>query len=103
MVSCMSGYYEIASMLINHGAKVNQSNDQCQTPLLFCFSRCEEQANHYENKRICMKMAELLFENWEDIDMVINSKKGYNILMIFWNKFVVSFVILLKLKNHVYK
>ena len=28
MVTCMSGYYEIASMLINHGAEVNQSNDQ---------------------------------------------------------------------------
>ena len=83
MVTCMSGYYEIASMLINHGAEVNQSNDQGQTSLLFCFSRCEERANHYENKRICMKMAELLFENGADIDMVVNSKKGYNILMIF--------------------
>lgn len=30
-----------------------------------------------------MKMAELLFENGADIDMVINEKKGYTILMIF--------------------
>ena len=30
-----------------------------------------------------MKMAELLFENGADIDIVINGKKGYTILMIF--------------------
>ena len=79
----MSGYYEIASLLIVYGADVNKANAHGQIPLLFCFTRLEEDRNHFENTRICMKMAEILLENGADIDKPVNITKGYSILMVF--------------------
>jgi len=60
MISCMRGEYEIVEVLISKGVNVNKKNLQGQTALFFCFTRLEEPNNHFENMRICLKMAELL-------------------------------------------
>jgi hypothetical protein len=35
----------------------------------------------YENRKICFKMAEMLFQHGADINWFIDKKKGYTILM----------------------
>jgi hypothetical protein len=50
---------------------------------MFCFSRLEETINHFENKRICLKMAELLLENNADVNTILDIEKGHTLLMIF--------------------
>lgn len=39
-----------------------------QTPLLYCFSRMTETSNVYENKNICIKIAEILLQFGADIN-----------------------------------
>ena len=39
---------------------------------MFCFSRLDEDSNMYENKNLCMKMAEILLENGADIDELLD-------------------------------
>ncbi|KRX00506.1 Ankyrin repeat-containing domain [Pseudocohnilembus persalinus] len=83
MVACMQGYYEIVQILCQMGADVNKHNVANQIPLLFCFSRLEEENNHFENKRICIKMVELLLDYGCDIDQIVNHEKQFTMLMIF--------------------
>ncbi|KAL4435673.1 hypothetical protein ABPG74_018224 [Tetrahymena malaccensis] len=81
--ACMSGFYEIAEFLIKKGADVNKKNNHGQTPFYHCFTRLEEESNYFENKRLCLKLADLLLDNGANIDEVINEKKGYTMLMVF--------------------
>lgn len=50
-------------------------------PILFCFSRLEEDFYRYENKKICMMMIDLLLSKGADINIRIDKKSGYSILM----------------------
>ena len=61
--------------------KVSESYNKGQTPILFCFSRLEEQRYKYENKKICMMMIELLLSNGANINVRIDSGMGYTVLM----------------------
>jgi len=50
-------------------------------PILFCFSRLEEDFYRYENKKICMMMIDLLLAKGADLNIRIDKKSGYTILM----------------------
>lgn len=53
-----------------------------QMPLLFCFSRLEQQTNYrFENKKICMMLIDLLLNKGADINIRIDNNTGYTILM----------------------
>lgn len=64
----MAGNYEIVKLLAENGADINHENSMGQTPLLFCFSRMTETSNIYENKNICIKIAEILLTFGGDIN-----------------------------------
>jgi hypothetical protein len=88
MVASFKGYYEIVRILLEKKAEVNKTNaqgkyilDSGQTPILFCFSRLEEQRYKYENKKICMMMIELLLSNGANINVRIDAGMGYTVLM----------------------
>ena len=66
--ACMAGNYEIVQLLAENGADVNYENSMGQTPLLYCFSRMTETNNVYENKNICIKIAEILLQFGADIN-----------------------------------
>jgi ankyrin repeat protein len=81
MVGCFKGFYEIARILLEKKANVNKSNRMGQLPLLFCFSRLEENFFRYENKKICMMLIELLLNKGANLNIRIDEKFGYTILM----------------------
>jgi hypothetical protein len=58
--ACMSGNYEVVKLLAEGGAQVNHRNSLGFTPMLYAFSRMTETTNIYENKNICLKIAEVL-------------------------------------------
>jgi len=66
--ACMAGNFEIVKLLAENGADVNHENSMGQTPLLYCFSRMTETNNVYENKNICIKIAEILFSFGADLN-----------------------------------
>ncbi len=65
---CMSGNFEIVKLLAENGADPNHQNSMGFTPLLYCFSRMTETTNVYENKNICLKIAEILLNFGADIN-----------------------------------
>lgn len=58
--ACMAGNYEVVKLLAEGGAQVNHRNSLGFTPMLYAFSRMTETTNIYENKNICLKIAEVL-------------------------------------------
>ena len=72
MAACMAGSLEAVSFLAENGADVNSMNSQGQTPLIHCFSRLTEYSDcsPFENKRICFRMAEILFSYGADVNKV---------------------------------
>jgi hypothetical protein len=66
--ACMAGNFEIVKLLCENGVDVNHTNSMGQTPLLYCFSRMTETSNIYENKNICIKIAEILLSFGADIN-----------------------------------
>jgi hypothetical protein len=58
--ACMAGNYEVVKLLAEGGALVNHRNSLGFTPMLYAFSRMTETTNIYENKNICLKIAEVL-------------------------------------------
>ena len=48
-----------------------------------CFSRLDEDSNMFENKNLCLKMAELLLQYGADINTIVNPFEGYTMLMQF--------------------
>ena len=81
IVSCFKGYYEIVRILLEKNADINKKNKLGQLPILFCFSRLEEETFKYENKKICMMMLDLLISKGADINIKIDQYSGYTILM----------------------
>ena len=81
MVACFKGFYEIVKLLLDRKASVNKINRLGQKPILFCFSRLEETFYKYENKKICMMLLELLLVKGADINIRIDEKQGYTVLM----------------------
>lgn len=82
-VACATANYEVLKLLLDHGADVNKDASFQQPPLVYCFTRLQEESNLFENQLICMKMAELLLKNGADINAIINPEKGYSLLMQF--------------------
>mmetsp|Transcript_784 Transcript_784/g.1180 ORF Transcript_784/g.1180 Transcript_784/m.1180 type:complete len:189 (+) Transcript_784:209-775(+) len=82
MAACMAGCLEVVSLLAENGADVNAMNSMGQTPLIHCFSRLTENSdyNPFENKRICFRIAEILFSYGADINKV---SMGRTLLMNF--------------------
>jgi ankyrin repeat protein len=81
MVACFKGFYEIVRLLLDKKANVNKINRLGQKPILFCFSRLEEINFKYENKKICMMLIDLLLIKGADINVRIDDKHGYTVLM----------------------
>lgn len=47
--ACMAGNFEIVQLLAENGADVNKCDSMQQSPLIYCFSRMNEEENIYEN------------------------------------------------------
>lgn len=58
--ACMAGNYDIVCLLSENGADVNKLDSMGQSPLIYCFSRLNEDENYYENKALALKMADVL-------------------------------------------
>jgi hypothetical protein len=82
-IACVTANYEIVKLLLDHDAEVNKPSVFNQTPLVYCFSRLEEESHFYENKKLAMMMAELLLQYGADINWIIDKTKGYTLLMQF--------------------
>lgn len=78
--ACMSGHFDIVSLLCENGVDVNQVDSNQQSPLTYCFSRLNEDGNHFENKALALKMAEVLLSYGADINIYSH---GRTILMNF--------------------
>jgi ankyrin repeat protein len=78
--ACMAGNYEIVCLLAENGADVNQVDCSEQSPLIYCFSRLNEDENYYENKGLALKMADVLLNHGADINQY---SMGRTILMTF--------------------
>lgn len=61
--ACMAGNYDIVCLLAQNGADVNKVDCMDQSPLIYCFSRMNEDENYYENKSLALKMAEILLQH----------------------------------------
>jgi len=64
----MAGHFDIVCILAENGADVNQVDVMEQSPLIYCFSRMNEDENYYENKSLALKMADVLLEHGAEID-----------------------------------
>lgn len=81
-VACITGNYEIVKLLVESGAEVNKPTTFNVTPFSCCFQRLlEEETNVFENRKICIRMAELLLQYGADINWIVDKTKGYTILM----------------------
>lgn len=72
--ACMAGNFEIVKLLCENGADINHRNSMGYTPLLYCFSRMTETSNVYENKNICIKIAEILLHFGADLNYFHHGK-----------------------------
>lgn len=64
--ACMAGNFEIVCILAQNGADVNKVDCMEQSPLIYCFSRMNEDENYYENKALALKMADVLLQHGAD-------------------------------------
>jgi ankyrin repeat protein len=64
--AAMAGNFEIVCLLAQNGADVNKLDYMEQSPLIYCFSRMNEDENYYENKSIALRMAEVLLAHGAD-------------------------------------
>jgi ankyrin repeat protein len=76
----MAGNYEIVCLLAEYGADVNELDSMDQSPLIYCFSRLNEDENYYENKALALKMADVLLSYGANINQLSH---GRTILMNF--------------------
>lgn len=72
--ACMAGNFEIVCLLAQNGADVNKVDCMEQSPLIYCFSRMNEDENYYENKNLALKMADVLLEHGADPNQYSNGK-----------------------------
>lgn len=66
--ACMAGHFEIVCLLAENGADVNKVDRMQQSPLIYCFSRMNEDENYFENKALALKMADVLLAYGADIN-----------------------------------
>ena len=66
--ACMAGNYDIVCILAENGADVNKLDCMEQSPLIYCFSRLNEDENYYENKSLALRMADVLLQHGADIN-----------------------------------
>lgn len=64
--ACMAGNYEVVCLLAQNGADVNKVDHMEQSPLIYCFSRLNENENYYENKALALRMADVLLAHGAD-------------------------------------
>jgi ankyrin repeat protein len=64
--ACMAGHFEIVCLLAENGADVNKVDAMEQSPLIYSFSRMNEDENYYENKALALKMADILLTHGAD-------------------------------------
>lgn len=83
MAACVGGNYEIAHILLESGASISSKTKAGRTALELCFVRLDEDSNKYENKNLCLKLAELLLQYGADIDAVDDGGEGTTLLMQF--------------------
>jgi len=78
--ACMAGNYEIVVLLSENGADVNKVDSMEQSPLIYCFSRLNEDENYFENQSLALRMADILLAYGADINQL---SMGRTILMNF--------------------
>ena len=78
--ACMAGNYDLDCLLAQNGADVNKVDFMEQSPLIYCFSRMNEDENYYENKSLALKMAEILLQHGANSNQLSH---GRTILMNF--------------------
>jgi ankyrin repeat family A protein 2 len=66
--ACMGGHFDVMALLAENGADVNRVDLMEQSPLIYCFSRLNEDENYYENKALALKMSEILLAYGADIN-----------------------------------
>ena len=66
--ACIAGNYDIVCLLAENGADVNLLDEMQQSPLIYCFSRLNEDENYYENKALALRMADKLLKAGADIN-----------------------------------
>lgn len=66
--ACIAGNFEVVELLAENGANVNFQNSVGQSPLVHCMSRMTETESVFENKTVCLKIAEMLFLYSADVD-----------------------------------
>ena len=81
MVALYKGYYEVSKILLEYNADVNLHNVSGHYPLVFCFSRYEEDKYKYENQALSMMMIELMLSKGADLNIRVDNDPGLNILM----------------------
>lgn len=74
----MAGNYEIVEILAENGADVNQVDAMEMSPLIYCFSRLNEDENYFENQSLALRMADVLLAHGADINQI---SKGRTLLM----------------------
>lgn len=81
MVALYKGYYEICRFLLDRNADVDMITNSGHYPILFCFSRLEDDKYKYENRTLCMLMIDLLLSKGADLNIRVDNNPGYNVLM----------------------
>ena len=72
--ACMAGNFEIVCLLATNGADVNKTDYMEQSPLIYSFSRMNEDENYYENKSLALKMADVLFQHGANPNQLSHGK-----------------------------
>ena len=81
MVALYNGHYEVTKLLLDKGADINIITKSGHYPILFCFSRLEEENYKYENMTLCMLLIELMLVKGADLNKRVDNNIGYSILM----------------------
>ena len=74
----MAGNYETVVILAENGADVNKVDAMEMSPLVYCFSRLNEDENYFENQSLALRMADVLLTHGADINQF---SKGRTLLM----------------------
>ena len=75
MAACIGGNFEVALTLLENGASANYKTKLGKGALEMCFARLDEENNMFENKNLCLKLAELLLQYGADINDVVDNER----------------------------
>ncbi len=79
----MCGNYEIARILLLANCEVNKPNNLNHSPLAVIIFRLVEEPYSFENKKICLRIADMLLKHGGDINWIIDKNRGYTLLHYF--------------------